>query len=212
MARRKFLSVGVNDRTFPPQLRGLEGCPGRLFYSGDLSVEHYGHSVAVVGTRKPSDRGRQSAYRIGQTLAKVGITVVNGLAAGIDADALNGAMEAGGQVVAVIATGLDLCTPASNTALQERIAQEQLLLSQYPAGTAPNRDHYLARNAVVSGLSRAVVVVEATERSGTSATARLALRQGRKLIFVGQSLPSFAELPNVYCVSNPKELISAVLD
>lgn len=177
--------VTLLDEGYPRHLLTIHERPPFLFYRGRLD-EGDARSVAVVGTRKPTDAGLRRAARIAAGLAKRGTTVVSGLAAGIDTAAHLAALGEGGRTVAVIGTGILRYYPAANRELQDRIGRDHLVLSQFwPDTTPPNS--FLMRNAVMSGYAAATVVVEAAYRSGARAQAGLALRHGRP-VFLLQSL------------------------
>ncbi len=148
--------------------------------------------VAVVGSRRASAAGRRIAYRLGRELAQLGMDVVSGLAKGIDAAALEGALAAGGSPCAVLGNGLPRVYPAENAALAKRISTQGAVLSEFPLDAPPRRHHFPQRNRLISGLSLAVVVVEAAARSGSLITARWALDQGREVM----AFPGCAEGPS----------------
>jgi DNA processing protein len=178
--------VTLLDEEYPPQLLTIHQRPPFLLYRGQLDPRDAG-GVAIVGTRKPTDRGSATARTIAQGLADRGVTVVSGLAAGIDTAAHSGALDAGGRTVAVIGTGLRRSYPAENAALQERIASDHLALSQFWPDAAPTKTSFPMRNAVMSGYAAATVVIEAAWKSGARMQARLALEHGRP-VFLHESL------------------------
>lgn len=145
-------------------------------------------AVAVVGTRRPSLDGLRAARALGRLLGRHGVTVVSGLARGIDQEAHRGALDAGGATVAVLGTGLDVDYPAGDQALREAIADAGGLATELPPGAPPRAHHFLARNRIISGLADATVVVEGRARSGALQTARLAASQGREVYAVPGSL------------------------
>ncbi len=176
--------VGILDPAYPARLREIHQAPPFLFAAGDLRADD--PSIAVVGSRKASEQGLRIATAIATKLAHEGVTVLSGLAAGIDAAAHTAALAVGGRTVAIIGTGIAQQYPAGNRALQQRIMQEGLLLSQFWPDTPPQRHNFLIRNAVMSGYGRATVVVEAGEQSGARAQARMAVEHGRPVILTGQ--------------------------
>ncbi|MDR0979737.1 MAG: DNA-processing protein DprA [Candidatus Nomurabacteria bacterium] len=142
-------------------------------------------TVAIVGSRKPTKYGEETAYSVAYELARQGVVVISGLAIGVDAAAHRGALDAGGTTMAVLASGVDKITPWANTTLGERIlASDSAIISEYPNGTQAFASNLLARNRVVSGLADAVIIAEAAAKSGTLATARHAMRQGRPIFVV----------------------------
>ncbi|MEO0410104.1 MAG: DNA-processing protein DprA, partial [Cyanobacteria bacterium P01_A01_bin.135] len=144
--------------------------------------------VAIVGTRQPTEYGRRWTYRIAQALARAGVTVISGLADGIDAIAHQAALEVGGRTLAVMGTGVNLVYPRRNRALAERILSQGLLLSEYPTGTPPDRTRFPQRNRIIAGLSRAVLILEAPQKSGALITARVANEYARDVYALPGSL------------------------
>jgi DNA processing protein len=171
------------DAAYPAQLDAIADPPPLIFALGDLGLLHAAQ-VAVVGSRHPTAAGRSLAIRIAGDLARHGLVITSGLARGIDAAAHEAALVAGGRTIAVCGTGLDICYPAQNRALFERIAREGLVVSEFAPGTPPRAAHFPQRNRIISGLSRGVVVIEAAANSGSLITARHALAQGREVFAV----------------------------
>jgi DNA processing protein len=207
--------VTLLDNDYPAHLLTIHQRPPFLFYTGTLDPGD-AHSVAVVGTRKPTAPGLQRARDIATGLAEQGTTVVSGLAEGIDTAAHVAAMDAGGRTVAVIGTGIRRHYPPANRELQERIGREHLVLSQFWPEGAPTRYSFLTRNAVMSGYAAATVVVEASYKSGARAQARLALEHGRP-VFLLESLldhdwaQEYALRPGAHVVHDAQGVL-AVLD
>ncbi len=176
-------ALPLTDRRYPARLREIYDPPPVLFARG--RVDLLGTvMVALVGSRRPSAYGMAVAERLGRDLGMAGVTVVSGMAKGIDTAAHEGALGAGGATVAVFGCGLDVIYPAENRKLAERIAREGLLLSEFPPGTPAHPQNFPIRNRVVSGLSEGVVVVEGKQYSGSLITARLALDQNREVFAV----------------------------
>lgn len=176
-----LLSLGSPD--YPELLRNLPDPPTLLYARGDLSVLHQ-PAVAVIGARTATDYGRRVASRLAGELSAMGLVVVSGAAYGIDAAAHQGALRAGGHTAAVLGCGVDVVYPRTHADLYREIAKQGLLLSEYSLGTPPEGFRFPARNRIISGLVKGVVVVEATEKSGSLITARLALDQGREVFAV----------------------------
>lgn len=171
------------DDVYPSILSEIYDPPPALFYRGNPNILH-NTSVAIVGTRSCTQQGKEIASEIGGGLARLGVSVVSGLAAGIDGSAHRGALDTDGPTVAVLGTGVDQVYPHRHKELQPKIADRGLLLSEYPPGTTPEQNHFPERNRIISGLSRAVVVVQAGSRSGALITADFALEQGREVYAV----------------------------
>jgi len=171
------------DETYPRRLRELDQPPPVLYVRGELIPEDE-WAVAVVGTRRVTAYGRQVAEDIAGTLARNGITVISGLARGVDSIAHQAALSTGGRTVAVLGSGLDRIYPPENRRLSEQIATSGALISDYPPGTPPEASNFPPRNRLISGLSLAVVIVEAGQTSGALITAAFAADQEREVFAV----------------------------
>jgi len=175
--------VTVMDNEYPANLRLIPNLPPFLFYRGDLREED-ARSVAVVGTREASDIGIDRATRMSRLLAERGVTVVSGLARGIDAAAHRAALAASARTIAVFGTGITKCYPAENRDLAEQITASGALVSQFWPSRAGGRDTFPRRNVVTSGISQGTVVIEASSTSGAKMQARLAIEHGKKVFLV----------------------------
>jgi DNA processing protein len=171
------------DETYPESLRQIYDPPLFLFAKGDLCRDDV-LAVAVVGTRSPSSYGRQMARALTDGLARGGLTIVSGLARGIDAEAHATALRVGGRTVAVLGSGIDVVYPSEHHQLLMKIAEHGCVVSEQPMGTAPDAENFPGRNRIISGLSLGVVVIEAAEKSGSLITAQYALDQGRDVFAV----------------------------
>lgn len=177
--RRGIAYISYVDETYPPQLREIYDPPVVLFYRGSLP-DLFCPLAAVVGTRRPSSGALAQCYRISRELGAAGIPVVSGLALGIDAMAHRGNIDGGAPTLAVLGSGLDGIYPSSNRGLARQILEKGgVLLSEYPPETLPFKGHFPARNRIISGLARGVLIVEAPEKSGAGITARFALEHNR---------------------------------
>jgi DNA processing protein len=170
----------ILDERYPARLRAIHQAPPVLFARGTVALDDV--AVSVVGSRSASPRGLDIAAGVARGLVARGVTVLGGLALGVDAAAHRAALGAGGRTVGVIGTGIDRAYPAPNRELQEQVAERGLVLSQFWPGTPPQRHNFLMRNATMSGYGLATVVVEAGERSGSRAQARIAVEHGRPVI------------------------------
>lgn len=177
------------DENYPRRLQELEQPPPVLYMLGELTSEDE-WSVAVVGTRRVTAYGRQVAEDIAGTLARNGISVISGLARGIDSISHQAALHAGGRTIAVLGSGLDRIYPPENRRLAEQIAAHGALISDYPPGTPPEASNFPPRNRLISGLSLAVVIVEAGQTSGALITAAFAADQGREVFAVPGNISS----------------------
>lgn len=166
-----------SDPNYPQLLLEIPSPPPLLHYRGKVNpVENQGSlpMVGIVGTRYPTEHGRRWTWNISKALAKQGFTVVSGMALGIDRIAHEACLKAGGRTIAVLGTGIDVVYPSSHRQLYQDIQENGLILSEYKAGTSPNRGNFPARNRIVAGLCRAILVMEAPPKSGALITARYA--------------------------------------
>jgi len=185
--------VAQVDDEYPALLREIHDPPLALYVKGNL-LSRDSRSVAVVGTRRATHYGMASARKLSSQLARSGLTILSGLALGIDTAAHEGALKAGGRTVAVIGSGLNCLYPAENGNLAERIAEHGAVISEFPLGRKPDKTTFPMRNRIVSGLSEAVLVVEAGRRSGATITANQALQQGRSVFAVPGRIDSYASI------------------
>lgn len=177
----EFLTIFDHD--YPAQLREIYCPPLILFYRGNKGLLQQ-RMLGVVGARKNTSYGVQSLSRLLPTLIEQKITIVSGLAAGIDGASHEITLANHGQTIGVIGTGLDVCYPVSNQTLQERMGRDQLVISEYPLGSRPFRSHFPERNRIIAGLCETLLVVEAKEKSGSLITASLALQENRNVCAV----------------------------
>lgn len=175
------------DPGYPLLLKEIHDPPPVLYAIGCVSAFQQ-PTVAMVGSRKPSITGRETAWRFAFELAQNPITIVSGLALGIDAQAHSGCIAAGGQTIAVMGTGIDCIYPRHHVKLAEEIVEKGLLLSELPLKSPPIAGHFPRRNRIISGLSLSTLVVEAAVRSGSLITARLALEQNRDVLAIPGSI------------------------
>lgn len=179
----------ISDPDYPPLLREIPDPPFGIYFRGSFGASNNSLAIAVVGTRKASAAGRGLATEFGSALARVNCVVVSGMAFGIDTASHYGAIKAGGQTVAVLASGLNRVYPASNQRLADHIIESGgALVSEYAPGNPPLGYRFLERNRIISGLARAVVAIEVPERSGVLATVRYALDQNRDIFVVPGSV------------------------
>lgn len=186
LERAARLGVGLltlDDAAYPALLREIPGAPPLLYVRGNL-LPADDWAVAMVGTRVPTAYGREAAHVIATELVGAGVTVVSGLARGIDAVCHEAALAAGGRTLAVLGSGVDLPYPASNSRLAARIVEQGALVSDFPLRTLPVAANFPPRNRIISGLSRATLVIEAGEQSGALITVGFALDQGRDVFAV----------------------------
>ncbi len=171
------------DEDYPRLLRDIDQSPPVVYIRGQILAQDF-PAIAIVGTRRITQYGRQVARDLANELARRGLTVVSGLARGVDAVAHQAALEAGGRSLAVLGSGVDIFYPPENRRLAEQMMANGAILSDYPPGTKPEAVNFPPRNRIISGLSQAVVVVEAGEKSGALITAAFAADQGREVFAV----------------------------
>jgi DNA processing protein len=187
LAKLGVTAITWRDETYPRLLRHTAGPPPVLYVRGTL-LPADAWAIAVVGTRKVTAYGKQVTERLATDLARQQITIVSGLARGVDTVAHRAALDAGGRTFAVLGCGLDICYPWENRGLAERIAGHGALITEFPLGTKPDAGNFPARNRLISGLSLGALVTEAPERSGALITARFANEQGREVFGVPGSI------------------------
>jgi DNA processing protein len=180
--------VTYQDKFYPDKLLNIYDRPPYIYIRGTLDGKDT--NIAVVGSRQASTYGNYTTERISRELAQRGITVVSGMARGIDSAAHRGAISGRGRTIAVLGSGLDVIYPPENKKLYFEIIENGTVISEYPMGTPPRSSNFPARNRIISGMSYGVVIVEAGEKSGSLITARLALEQGREVFAVPGSIDS----------------------
>ncbi len=171
------------DDDYPALLRTMSNPPPVLYVRGTTEALKQ-PAVALIGSRSATSYGRRTAHRLARDLAERGITVVSGMAAGVDGEAHAGSLDGNGYTIGVLGCGLDVVYPRTHAALYRRVAASGLLISEYPLGTKPEPFRFPARNRIIAGLSRSVIVVEATRKSGTMITVQHALDAGRDVCAV----------------------------
>ena len=174
--------IVLGEASYPASLASISDAPKRLWIRGALDPA--GIAVAVVGSRTATPHALEMGFTLGAGLARAGLTVVSGMARGVDSAAHKGALQGGGRTVAVLGCGVDVVYPAENEGLARAIAARGALVSELPPGSAPEGWHFPRRNRIISGLSLGVVVVEAASDSGSLITARCAMEQNRPVMAV----------------------------
>jgi DNA processing protein len=202
------------DPDYPENLRAAHDRPPLIFLTGRLQPEDH-RAVAVIGSRSASAGGRAMAAAVARDLVANRYTVVSGLAVGIDTAAHMAALECGGRTIAVIGTGVRRCYPTENRDIQRRIARDGAVVSRFWPDTAPARTNFPLRNAVMSGMSLASVLIEASHQSGARAQARMSLAQGRPVVLFEPLLKQqwardLAARPGTHVVGSPAEVTGFV--
>ncbi len=199
------------DEEYPPALKQIADPPLLLYARGNVKVLSR-HAVAVVGTRRPTPYGLQVTRRLAKDLAERQLVIVSGLARGIDSAAHFGALDAQGVTVAVQGRGMDEIYPAENKKLAEKILESGAVISEFPLGTGPMPENFPIRNRIISGLSLGVMVVEASEYSGSLITARLATEQNREVFAVPGNVTSPQSLGPNYLIKQGAKLVDQWMD
>lgn len=182
--------ISMLNKEYPSILRNIKDPPKYLYTEGNLDLLKT-NAIAIIGSRHCSEEGRKIARRMAKELAINGITIVSGLAVGIDSEAHRGALEVGGNTIAVLGGGLNKFFPKENLQLFQEIKQKGLIVTEYAENVEAKSRHFVDRNRIVSGLSLGVLVVEATYRSGTSITAKRAIEQGKKIFSIPHDINNY---------------------
>jgi DNA processing protein len=188
LARPNRALVTFGSAEYPPRLAEIRDAPLALWVEGRERALLAGPQLAIVGSRSPTTDGRQTAEQFARYLAQRGLTITSGLATGIDGASHRGAVDALGGTIAVLGSGLDVIFPRAHTALAAEIAARGLLVSEYGPGVEPHKAFFPQRNRIIAGLSLGTLVVEATRRSGSLITARLAMDGGREVFAIPGSI------------------------
>lgn len=200
-----------DDNNYPTMLREIPMPPPILYAKGDMScLEQTG--LAIVGSRKPSIHGEEYAWKFAYDLSGMGVTIISGLALGIDSQAHSGCLANNGSTIAVMATGIDKIYPARHRVLAEKIEKKGLIISEFPLKTPPQARHFPQRNRIISGLSSSTLVVEAAIKSGSLITARYALEQNRDVLAIPGSLKNPMSKGCHYLLQQGAKLITTVQD
>ena len=181
--------INISDDNYPAKLKNIYAPPITIFAKGDISLLN-SKSIAIVGSREPSKYGIYVAEKFSKELSKEGITIVSGLARGIDTFAHVGALSSFGKTIAVLGSGIDVVYPKENAKYYREISEKGLIISEYIVGTAPESKNFPERNRIISGLSDGVLVVEARKNSGTMITTDFALEQGKELYVIPGNITS----------------------
>ena len=212
LAQREGVTIlTLEDAAYPKSLRTIHDPPLALYVRGALDPTDE-IAVAIVGARRASVYGIQSAERLAYDLALRGVTVVSGMALGIDGASHRGALKAEGRTIAVLGSGMSRLYPTEHTELAEQIAQHGAVISEYPMGTAPLPHNFPRRNRLISGLSLGVVIVEAAQRSGALITADCALEQGREVFAVPGQMSSVTSQGTHQLLKQGARLVTSVED
>ena len=208
MSTRK---ISKNNKEYPVILKNIYNPPNELFIAGEI-LSSDSNAVAIVGTRRATHYGLGNAEKLAYDLAIRGITVVSGLARGIDSAAHRGALRAGGRTIAVLGSGHNKIYPPENRKLYYEIIKKGAVISEFPPDTAPSKTSFPKRNRIISGLSKGIVVIEAPERSGALITADFALEQGREVFAMPGNIDTGRSIGTNRLIKEGAKLIENVSD
>jgi len=203
--------ITINQSEYPEDLVNIYSPPILLYVKGKL-LEQDRNAVAIVGSRRASYYGLSIAEELAYKLASMGVTIVSGMARGIDTASHRGALKAGGRTIAVLGSGLANIYPPENVKLSERIAKKGAVITEFPMNVAPHKQNFPKRNRIISGLSLGVVVVEAAKRSGSLITADLALEQGREVFAIPGRVKSTTSIGTHNLIKQGAKLVANVED
>lgn len=193
--KEQLMGLGISyitkvDKNYPQCFNDIFDPPYLFYYIGELDALFNRVRIAVVGARRCSAYGKHVSYEMSKSLSNAGITIVSGMARGVDTQAHKGALDGKSQTVAVLGSGLDICYPKENKELMDAIIKKGCVISEYPIGTPPLSGNFPRRNRLISGLSHGIVVTEAARKSGSIITADVALEQGKDVYAVPGSIYS----------------------
>lgn len=202
-----YEEILVNSSSYPYNLKQIESAPKKLYSVGKI-IETDQKAVAVIGSRKMTDYGKKNAWDFSYALAKAGVTIISGLARGIDSTAHKAALYAGGRTIAVLGSGIDVIYPPENWILAKSISQSGAVITEFAPGTPPFKSNFLSRNRIISGLSLGVLIVEGARISGTLSIANWAANQGREVFVIpGKIDEPLSGLPN-YLMENGAKVVT----
>lgn len=205
----KFISI--RNSNYPSLLREIVDAPTGLYIKGNLPKDNF-TKVSIIGSRKCSEYGVNASYKLSKDLGKRNLTIVSGMAKGIDSMAHKGAVDSGGKTIAVLGCGVDVCYPSENRSLYENIIKSGAVISEYPPGTQPIPGFFPMRNRIISGVSSATIVIEASKKSGTIITVEQALEQGRDVYAVPGNINSKLSEGTNNLIKQGANLISSYKD
>ena len=214
LERLRISVITLKDKDYPTLLKDIPNSPPVLYVAGTLKKEEDAFALAVVGTRKVTSYGRQVTESFARELVQGEVTVVSGLAHGVDTIAHTSALDAGGRTIAVLASGLDIIYPPENLNLAKRIVEsgQGALVTEFPLGVKPDSKNFPARNRIISGLSQGVLVTEAPKQSGALITANFALEHGREVFAVPHNIYSAGGVGVNKLIADGAHLVTNVND
>lgn len=210
-AKNKIRALRLTDEGYPTNLKYIYDPPPALYIKGNI-IPQDNIAIAIVGSRQASYYGLKNAQELAFELAAKGITIISGLARGVDSAAHRGALKAGGRTIAVLGSGLNMIYPVENKGLAEEISQNGAVISEFSQDTPPHRQNFPRRNRIISGLSLGVLVVEAAKRSGALITVGFALEQGREVFALPGKIDSFTSQGTHDLIKQGAKLVESTED
>ena len=204
--------ITYNDIEYPQKLKDIYSPPPVLYYFGNIDILKKDDTIAVVGSRNPTDYGKNSCAEITSDIAKMNICTVSGLARGIDTIVHKETLNNGSDTIAVLGSGIDVVYPASNKQLFNEIRKKGLIISEFPIGTKPEPGNFPKRNRIISALAKGVVIIEASMKSGSLITAEFALNQGKDVFALPGSIYSYKSKGTHHLIKNGAYLIENAKD
>lgn len=212
MNKNKIDIISIGDKEYPDNLKQIYDPPISLYVKGNKKILNH-KSIAIVGCREVSNYGKKVAQYFSYNLAKQNINIVSGLAKGVDSYAHIGTLSTEGKTIAVVGNGLDTIYPAENLNLVNKIIEnEGTIISEYPLGTKPEKMNFPARNRIISGMSKGIIVIEAKEKSGTLLTVDFALEQGRDVYVVPGNINSINSVGTNELIKQGAKMVTTYKD
>ena len=210
LIKKKINIVTFNDYNYPELLKYIYDPPIILYVKGNLMENE--NCIGIVGSRKASSYGIEMSKKLARELSNYDITIISGMARGIDSIAHKASIEAKGRTIAVLGCGLDIVYPPENFRLEEEIIQNGAVISEYPIGTKPLQWNFPERNRIISGISKGIIVVEAREKSGSLITAKYALEQGRDVFAVPGNANAYCSIGTNKLIKDGAKLVTSAED
>lgn len=210
----KIEEISIESKDYPRQLKKIYDAPLKLYVLGNKEILKQ-NSIAIVGSRNATEYGKKVALKFSKELSEKGINIISGLAIGIDTYAHLGTLQntSKGKTIAVLGSGLDEIYPKANTELAKQILKGGgCIISEYPLGTKPEKVHFPQRNRIISGLSKGVLVVEASEKSGALITADFALEQGREVFAIPGNISSITSIGTNNLIAEGAKMVRNYMD
>lgn len=204
--------ITIDSPQYPEILKNISSPPTVIYYRGHMTDLNERLCIAMVGTRKATYYGKECAYSLAKELSSMGVSVVSGMAMGIDAKSHEGAIAGGSPTVAVIGCGVDVCYPQSNAKLMDKIIEHGMVISEYPLGTHPEKYHFPERNRIISGICQGTLVVEADFKSGSLITAKSASEQNRDVFAVPGNINSTYSKGTNYLLKDGAHFVTCAED